>query len=51
VTKHLCVAKKDCAQQQLNGSWFLTHDLCAVFTGFTQDDNCAVVPVNIILKA
>ena len=38
VTKHLCMARKYCAQWQLNRSRCLTHDLCAVFTGFTQRD-------------
>jgi len=35
MTKLMCGKKKYCAQQQLNGSWCLTHDLCAIFTGFT----------------
>ena len=48
VTKHFCVAKKYCAQWQLKGSRCLTHDLCAIFIGFTQCDNCAIAIVNII---
>jgi len=48
VTKHFRVAKKYCAQWQLNGSWCLTYNLCAIFTGSTQHDNCAIVTVNII---
>ena len=48
VTKHFCVAKKYCAQWQLNWSRCLTHDLCAKFSGFTQHDNCAIVTVNLI---
>ena len=48
VTKHFHMAKKYCAQWQLNGSWCLTHNLCAIFTGSTQRDNCAIVTVNII---
>ena len=36
VTKHFRMAKKYCAQWQLNGSWCLTHNLCAIFTGSTQ---------------
>ena len=39
---------KYCAQWQLKGSRCLTHDLCAIFTGFTQRDNCAIAKVNII---
>ena len=48
VTKHFRMAKKYCAQWQLNGSWCLTDNLCAIFTGSTQRDNCAIVAVNII---
>ena len=48
VTKHFRVAKKYCAQWQLKGSRCLTHDLCAIFIGFTQRDNCAIAIVNII---
>jgi len=48
VTKHFCVAKNYCAQWQLKGSRYLTHDLCAIFIGFTQRDNCAIAIVNII---
>jgi len=33
------MAKKYCAQWQLNRSRCLTHDLGAVITGFTQHDN------------
>jgi len=40
VTKHFRIAKKYCAQWQLN--------LCAIFTGSTQHDNCAIATVNII---
>jgi len=40
--------KKYCAQWQLKGSRCLTHDLCAIFVGFTQRDNCAIAIVNII---
>ena len=48
MTKHFCVAEKYCAQLLLNGSHCLTHDLGAIFIGFTQCDNCAIVIVNII---
>jgi len=48
VTKHFHVAKKYCAQWQLKGSRCLTHDLCSIFIGFTQRDNCAIAIVNII---
>jgi len=48
VTKNFRMAKKYCPQWQLNGSQSLTHDLCAIFTGSTQRDNCAIVIVNII---
>jgi len=48
LTKHFHVAKKYCAQQQLNGSQCLTHDFCAIFTGFTQHENCAIATVNLI---
>ena len=40
--------KKYCAEWQLTGSRCLTHDLCAIFVGFTQRDNCAIAIVNII---
>jgi len=30
--------EKYCAQWQLKGSRCLTHDLCAIFVGFTQRD-------------
>ena len=42
VTKHFRVEKKYCAQQQLKGIRCLTHNLCAIFIGFTQHDNCAI---------
>jgi len=48
VTKHFCVAKKYCAQWQLKGSRCLAHNLCAIFVGFTQRDNCTIATVNII---
>ena len=48
VAKHFRVAKKYCAQWQLKGSRCLTHDLCTIFIGFTQRDNCAIAIVNII---
>jgi len=50
MTKHFRVAKKYCAQWQLKGSRCLTHDLYAIFVGFTQYDNYAIAIVN-ILKA
>ena len=40
--------KKYCAQWKLKGSQCLTHDLCAIFVGFTQRDNCAIAIVNTI---
>ena len=43
--------KKYCAQWQLKGSRCLTHDLCAIFIGFTQRDNCTIAIVNIIKTA
>ena len=48
VIKHFRMAKKYCAQWQMNGSWCLTHNLCAILTGSTQCDNCAIATVNII---
>jgi len=48
VTKYFRVAKKYCAQWQLKGSRCLTHNLCAIFIGFTQHDNCAIAIANII---
>ena len=48
VTKHFRMAKKYCAQSQLNRSWCLTHNLCAIFTGSTQRNNCAIATVNVI---
>ena len=48
VTKHFVWQKKYCAQWQLKGSRCLTHDLCAIFVGFTQRDNCTIAIVNII---
>ena len=48
MTKHFHVTKKYCAQWQLNGSQCLTHDLCAIFIGSTQHNNCTIVTVNII---
>ena len=49
MTKHFHImAKKYCAQWKLNGSQCLTHDLFAIFAGFTQHDNCTIETVNII---
>ena len=48
VTRHFRVAKKYCAQWQLKGSRCLTHNLCAIFIGFTRHDNCTIAIVNII---
>ena len=48
MTKHFHVAKKYCAQWQLKWSQCQTHDLCAIFIGFTQRDNCDIAIVNII---
>jgi len=47
MTKHFRMAKKYCTQWQLNGIWCLTHNLCAIFTGSTQHDNCAIATFNI----
>ena len=38
-------------QRQLKGNRCLSHDLCAIFIGFTQRDNCAIAIVNIIKTA
>ena len=46
--KALPCGKKYCAQWQRKGSRCLTHNLCAIFIGFNQRDNCAVAIVNII---
>jgi len=43
VTKHFFVAKKYCAQWQLKGSRCLTPNVCTIFIGFTQRDNCTMV--------
>ena len=48
LSQHFRMAKMYCAQWQLNGSQCLTHGLCAIFTGFTQCDNCTIATVNII---
>ena len=48
MAKHFRMAKIYCAQWQLNGGQCLTHDLCAIYTGFTQCDNCTIATVYII---
>jgi len=52
MTKYFREAKKYCAQWQLKGNWGLTHNLYAIFIGFTQHNNCAIAIVNIhVIKA
>ena len=44
--KALLSDEKYCAHLQLKGSRCLTHNLCAIFIGFTQHNNCAIAIVN-----